>query len=54
MKIALKHSELNPDLQFIEEAAMTHDIGIFMTMRLISTALVTIHIWRMVTLAVSF
>jgi len=31
MKIALKHSELNPDLQFIEEAAMTHDIGIFMT-----------------------
>ncbi|MCK9639468.1 MAG: phosphohydrolase [Prolixibacteraceae bacterium] len=31
LKIASKHSELNPDLQFIEEAAMTHDIGIFMT-----------------------
>jgi len=31
LKIALKHSELNPDLNFIEEAAMVHDIGIFMT-----------------------
>jgi len=31
LKIAVKHSELNPDLQFIEEAAMIHDIGIFMT-----------------------
>lgn len=31
MKIAVNHSELNPDLQFIEEAALIHDIGIFMT-----------------------
>lgn len=31
LKIAVEHSELNPDLQFIEEAAMLHDIGIFMT-----------------------
>ena len=31
LKIALKHPELNPDLKFIEEAAMIHDIGIFMT-----------------------
>jgi uncharacterized protein len=31
LKIALNHSELNPDLLFIEEAAMLHDIGIFMT-----------------------
>ena len=31
LKIALKHAELNPDLQFIEEAGMIHDIGIFMT-----------------------
>lgn len=31
LKIALKHTELNPDLKFIEEAGMIHDIGIFMT-----------------------
>ena len=31
VKIALKHSELNPDLVFIEEAAMLHDIGIYLT-----------------------
>jgi uncharacterized protein len=31
LKIALNHSEINPDLKFIEEAAMIHDIGIFMT-----------------------
>jgi uncharacterized protein len=31
LKIALNHSELNPDMLFIEEAAMLHDIGIFMT-----------------------
>lgn len=31
MQIAISHPELNPDLQFTEEAAMTHDIGIFMT-----------------------
>jgi uncharacterized protein len=31
LKIALKHSELSPDIQFIEEAAMLHDIGIFRT-----------------------
>ena len=29
--IAQNHPELNPDLIFIEEAAMLHDIGIFMT-----------------------
>ena len=31
LKIGLLHPELNPDLEFIEEAAMIHDIGIFMT-----------------------
>jgi uncharacterized protein len=31
LKIARNHPELNPDLKFIEEAAMLHDIGIFMT-----------------------
>jgi uncharacterized protein len=31
LKIAEKHPELNPDLTFIEEASMIHDIGIFMT-----------------------
>jgi uncharacterized protein len=31
ISIALNHSELNPDIKFIEEAAMVHDIGIFMT-----------------------
>jgi len=31
LKIGLKHRELNPDLVFIEEAAMLHDIGIFKT-----------------------
>lgn len=31
LKIALAHVELNPDLKFIEEAGMIHDIGIFMT-----------------------
>lgn len=31
MEIAMRHPELNPDLQFIEEAAMIHDIGIFLT-----------------------
>jgi uncharacterized protein len=31
LKIGLMHPELNPDLKFIEEAAMIHDIGIFMT-----------------------
>ena len=29
--IAGKHPELNLDKQFLEEAAMLHDIGIFMT-----------------------
>ncbi len=29
--IASNHPELNPDLKFIEEAAMLHDIGIFKT-----------------------
>ena len=29
--MARKHPELNLDLQFIEEAAMLHDIGIFQT-----------------------
>jgi uncharacterized protein len=29
--IALKHSELRVDLTFLEEAAMLHDIGIFLT-----------------------
>ena len=31
LKIAKKHKELLPDLKFIEEAAMLHDIGIFRT-----------------------
>ena len=31
LKIAISHPELNPDLNFIEEAALTHDIGIFLT-----------------------
>ena len=29
LAMARKHPELNLDLQFIEEAAMLHDIGIF-------------------------
>lgn len=31
MKIGQNHKELMPDLSFIEEAAMVHDIGIFKT-----------------------
>ena len=31
LEIAKKHPELNADLQFIKEAAMLHDIGIFLT-----------------------
>jgi uncharacterized protein len=31
LKIAMKNNQLNPDLKFIEEAALLHDIGIFMT-----------------------
>ena len=31
LKIAQNHTELLPDLAFIEEAAMLHDIGIFKT-----------------------
>ncbi len=31
LAIARSHPEFNPDLQFIEEAAMLHDIGIFLT-----------------------
>ncbi len=31
LKVAQKHPELNPDLKFIEEASMVHDIGIFLT-----------------------
>lgn len=31
IKIALGITHLNPDISFIEEAAMLHDIGIFMT-----------------------
>lgn len=31
LQIARRVCHLNPDLQFIEEAAMLHDIGIFMT-----------------------
>ncbi len=31
LEIAERLGELNPDLKFIEEAAMLHDIGIFMT-----------------------
>lgn len=30
LAVALKHPELRIDLQFVEEAAMLHDIGIFM------------------------
>ncbi len=31
VEVAKKHPELNANLQFIEEAALLHDIGIFMT-----------------------
>lgn len=31
LQIAISHPELNLDLRFVEEAAMLHDIGIFMT-----------------------
>jgi len=31
LKIANKHNELKPDLKFISEASMLHDIGIFKT-----------------------
>lgn len=31
LEMARKHPELNLDLQFIEEAAMLHDLGIFLT-----------------------
>ena len=31
LKIATNHPQLNPDLTFIEEDTMIHDIGIFMT-----------------------
>ena len=31
LEIAKKNAHLNPDLQFIAEAAMLHDIGIFLT-----------------------
>ena len=31
LEMAHKHPELNLDLQFIEEAAMLHDLGIFLT-----------------------
>ena len=31
LTMARNHPELNLDLQFIEEAAMLHDIGIFQT-----------------------
>ena len=31
LEIAKSLSQHNPDLQFIEEAAMLHDIGIFLT-----------------------
>lgn len=31
LEMARKHPELNLDMQFIEEAAMLHDIGIFLT-----------------------
>lgn len=31
LKIAARHQEMNLDTQFISEAAMLHDIGIFMT-----------------------
>ena len=31
LKIAHHHQELNPDLRFLEQSAMLHDIGIFKT-----------------------
>lgn len=31
VSIALNHPELNIDVQFVEEAAMLHDIGVFLT-----------------------
>ena len=31
LKIAHEHPELNPDLTFLEQSAMLHDIGIFKT-----------------------
>lgn len=31
LEMAARHPELNMDVQFIEEAAMLHDIGIFLT-----------------------
>lgn len=31
LEIARRHPELNADLRFVEEGAMLHDIGIFMT-----------------------
>lgn len=31
LRIALNNSALNPDIKFIEEASMIHDIGIFLT-----------------------
>jgi uncharacterized protein len=31
VRIAMNHPELNPDLHFLEEAAMVHDIGIYLT-----------------------
>ncbi len=31
LEMARKHPELNMDLQFVEEAAMLHDLGIFLT-----------------------
>ncbi|HML65601.1 MAG TPA: HDIG domain-containing protein [Dysgonomonas sp.] len=31
LEIAKKHPELNADIEFIKEAAMLHDIGIFLT-----------------------
>ncbi|KGN71348.1 HD domain-containing protein [Porphyromonas sp. COT-239 OH1446] len=31
LEVAQRHPELEPDLAFIEEAAMLHDIGIFLT-----------------------
>lgn len=39
LALAKKHPELNLDLQFIEEAAMLHDIGIFRPMPKVSVAL---------------
>lgn len=42
LDMAKKHPELNLDLQFIEEAAMLHDIGIFRPMLKVSVALVSI------------